>query len=180
MSAIEGAARLDPEVYMAQGPIVEIDRADVDALVDGARRSGKRKSRLLLHPHSADSLHEMLIVHCRDEYIRPHRPLKTSKSYHVVRGTMTIVLFEVDGTFRQAIALGDHKRGGAFMARIMGPWFHTLVPTTETVAFIETVPGPWLRTDYAPWAPPADGSAAARSYHARLKAAARPPRAKKP
>lgn len=162
---------LSPGVFAADGPVVAAGRAHLDALRRRALRQG-RTQRLLLHPDVGDALHEMLIVHPRGLYVRPHLMARSSKTYAMVDGEMAVVLFDDDGAMGDRHRLRDGGRGGPFLLRLMERRFHTLVPLTETAAFLEILPGPFGGTVYAPWAPQADGGDEAAAYGRRLRDAA--------
>jgi cupin fold WbuC family metalloprotein len=157
-----------PGVQAAGGPIVTVAQADLDELRRRTRREG-RSQRLLLHPGIDDELHEMLIVHPRGIYVRPHLMARSSKTYMMVEGEMAMVLFGDDGTVEARHLLRDGGRGGPFLLRLMERRFHTVVPLTETAAFLEILPGPFRGTVFAPWAPAADGGDAAAAYGRRLR-----------
>jgi cupin fold WbuC family metalloprotein len=158
------ARELTPWVFAANGPVPAVTREDVAILKRRAELSPRRQSRLLLHRGADDQLHEMLIVHSKGRYIRPHRNDRSSKTYHVVEGSMECVLFEDDGAVASRYTMTDVSGGGVFMLRIGRPCYHTLIPLTETVAFVETILGPFLGTAYAAWAPPEGGDESRRYY----------------
>jgi len=61
--------------------------------------------------------------------------------------------------FKMAEAGAD----GVFMMRLSNECYHTLIPLTDTVAYIETILGPFKGTKYAPWSPEA-GAPGADEY----------------
>ena len=140
-------APIGAAVHRARGRLVRVGADDLERLRSGALVDDARKCRLILHPGTDDPLHEMIIVHTRGAYIRPHRAVKTSKTYHVLDGTMVLALFANDGELRERLEIGDRHASAPFLARLMEPVFHTVVPLSETVTFIETVPGPWTGTE---------------------------------
>lgn len=159
--------RLNSEVFQAREGVVSVTPDMVALLQECARNNPRRKCRFLLHPASDDLLHEMLIVHCRGQYIRPHISHTSSKTYHVIAGEMMCVLFEDDGRVSSNYRLGGPE--GLVMLRIPPGRFHTLIPVTETVAFTETIRGPFRGTAYADWAADeTDDRQAAREYHEAL------------
>src|SRR4051794_26826619 len=89
---------LTPEVFAAMGPAPVVTREDVVMLKRQAALSPRRQARLLLHPAPDSPLHEMLIVHSKGRYIRPHRNDRSSKTYHVVEGSMECLLFDDHGS----------------------------------------------------------------------------------
>jgi cupin fold WbuC family metalloprotein len=144
------------------------DDAAIALLRSAALENDTGNARLLLHTDPRRALHEMLIVHRRGEYIRPHLNAKSSKSYTVLSGKMTVAWFSESGAVAGKVLLSAEGNGAARFIRFDKPSFHTLFPATETVAFIETILGPHEKTTYAPWSPE-PGAIAAQPYYQKLK-----------
>ena len=64
-----------------------------------------------------DRLHEMLIVHQRGAYVRPHKHPGKMESTHVVKGLVDVVLFDDDGSVRRTIRMGDYASGNHSIIR---------------------------------------------------------------
>lgn len=101
-------------------------------------------------------------------YIRPHLNARSAKSFLVVDGAMEVVLFDASGGVYRHQRLERGRAAGTFLIRLSEPCYHTIIPVTETIVFVETSIGPHTCTIYAEWAPPVDGGAAACSYFAHL------------
>jgi cupin fold WbuC family metalloprotein len=97
----------------------------------------------------------MLIAMQAGSYVRPHRHLGRSESYHVISGAATVLLFADDGTPLERLPLGDLASGRSFFFRLDRPVFHSLVVETGPFVFHETTTGPFDPTTSqgAPWAP---------------------------
>jgi cupin fold WbuC family metalloprotein len=145
--------QLSESVYSAKGPVVQISRSEVKFLQDVAANSSARKARALLHGSPDKDLHEMLIVHSFGQYIQPHINLNSAKSFVVLDGEMAVVLFENEGEISEFVQLGRSSSGLDFLLRLDNSVFHTVVPISATVTFLETVRGPHTETHYAPFAP---------------------------
>jgi cupin fold WbuC family metalloprotein len=160
------------EVRYATDPIVVVDDDDVVALKRGAEENARRRIRLCAHQSVDDRVHEMLIVHSRDTYVRPHKHIGKSESFHVVEGDVDVVVFDDDGGVHEVIRMGAFASGRPFYYRIAGPLFHTLLIRSDVLVFHETTSGPFRRADtlFAPWAPEDGDSAAVRQYIAELEA----------
>src|SRR5687768_8037033 len=85
------------EVLIAATPIVTVSPADIEALKALALQNPRKRIRICTHKDTADPLHEMLIVHTRDTYVRPHKHLNKSESFHVIEGTVDVVIFNESG-----------------------------------------------------------------------------------
>lgn len=147
------------EVLYAQDRIVEVDREDIAELVRQADSNPRQRIRICSHPDVADTLHEMLIVHARDTYVPPHKHLGKSESFHVIDGTVDVVLFDEQGGVTRVIRMSDYARGGKFYYRLSAALYHTLLIRSDHIVFHETTNGPFdpAHTVFAPWAPdPAD------------------------
>lgn len=159
---------ISPGVLQAVGERVDITANAVDDLVARACET-RRTHRILLHPDVEDPVQEMLIVHPRI-YIRPQKLGATSKSYHVVRGELELVMYDDDGTVIEHRRMRPLAQGGPAFIRIMAECTHSVVTVSDAVAFFEALPGPFKGTVYADWAPPTDGGEAAGVFFAKLLA----------
>ncbi len=145
--------------------------ADLTFLKAQAARNPRLRSRLCAHPDPSAAVHEMLIVHHHDVYVRPHHHLAKSESFHLMEGRAAIVLFGDDGRIERVIPVGEPGSGRAAYFRIPAGVVHGFVIESEWLVFHETTAGPFdpAGTVFAPWAP-ADGDPAARAYLAELRA----------
>ena len=146
------------EVLYTASRITPVRRADIEALEAKAAGNARRRVRLCAHESPASALHEMLIIHERDAYARPHKHVGKGESLHIVKGRVDLVLFTERGEIDEAIGLGDYASGKTFYVRLDEPIFHTFVIRSDVLVFHETTQGPFDRsaTAFAPWAP--DGS----------------------
>ena len=160
------------EVRYAADAIVVVDAGDVAALKQAAAENARRRIRLCAHRGIDDGLHEMLIVHTNATYVRPHKHLGKSESFHVIEGTVDVVVFDDAGGVSRVIRMGAFGSGQPFYYRIAEPLFHTLLIRSEVLVFHETTSGPFRREDtvFATWAPDDADSAAVRRYLAELDA----------
>ena len=142
-------------VYRNQDEVIEIDAVWIERLKQAARQEKLGRARLCLHLSQDDLVQEMLIAFCRGSYIRPHRHIAKSESFHVVEGELLVVLFESDGKPIREISLGPLGSGKNFIYRLASDTWHTVVPLSDYVVIHETTTGPWnpSETQVAPWAP---------------------------
>jgi cupin fold WbuC family metalloprotein len=160
------------EVRYATDAIIVVDAADVAGLKRAAEGNTRRRIRLCAHYSTDDRVHEMVIVHARDTYVRPHKHVGKSESFHVVEGDVDVVVFDDNGGVIEVIRMGVFASGRPFYYRIAEPLFHTLLIRSEILVFHETTSGPFRRADtvFAPWAPEDGDAAAAATYLADLEA----------
>jgi hypothetical protein len=81
--------------------------------------------------------------------------LVKSESFHIIEGCLKVVIFDDSGDVADVIDMGDYSTGKCFYQRISRAFFHTVIPTSETVVFHETTKGPFRSEDtvFAPWSP---------------------------
>jgi len=166
-----GFSQTSPEVFVAQGGVVRVQQAHIEALKTQATTNPRQRARLCAHRSSEDRLHEMLIVLTRNVYIRPHKHLGKMESFHVIEGTATVIFFTESGAIDEIVDLGDVHSGKCFYFRLEDPRYHTQIITSEHLVFHETTNGPFNRdqTVFAPWAPAESEIDAVRHYLDTLK-----------
>ncbi|MBI2664016.1 cupin fold metalloprotein, WbuC family [Candidatus Woesearchaeota archaeon] len=144
------------EVYYAQDRIA--DKKDIELIKAKAQRSTQKKSRLCMHSTEGDKLQEMLIVHGKGTYVRPHKHVNKAESFHVVEGTARVIVFDDNGKITKAFEIGDYESGKPFYCRMNDKHYHTLIITSDWLVFHESTTGPFNRADTitAPFAPKND------------------------
>ncbi len=159
------------EVLYADTSITAVDRAVVDALAERSTHNPRRRIRLCAHPNPADRLHEMLIVHARGAYVRPHRHPGKSESMHVIDGAADLVVFDDNGDVQTVTPLGPYASGRTFYHRMAAPLFHTLLVRSDIFVFHETTNGPFDRSEtvFASWTPEDADSDGTHRYLENLK-----------
>ena len=162
--------KISEEVFVAEEAIVLVNRENMEFLKTQAARSPKHRARLCAHKDGTDRLHEMLIVLTKDVYIRPHKHLNKTESFHVIEGSATIVFFDEAGSVQQVIAVGDFASGRQFYFRNDDPRYHTQIVTSDFLVFHETTNGPFNRSDtvFAPWSPDEGDASAAKAFVEKL------------
>jgi cupin fold WbuC family metalloprotein len=162
--------QLSSAVFVAEGPIAIVGDAEIAQLEHAVHQSPLGRVRINLHPDGADALHEMFIAIRRDSYIRPHKHPGKSEAFHVVHGTVDIVVFEDDGAIRQVVPLGAEGPGRARYYRMSQPFFHTLVIRSELLVVHEITNGPFVPggTLFGSFAPPDDDADGTVAFRDRL------------
>lgn len=170
MSGPSDTRRESDEVVFATGDIVRISASDVGGLKQGALSNGRRRIRLCTHGCVDDLVHEMVIVHTSDTYVRPHRHEGKAESLHVLEGRAALVFFDDVGEITEVTELGDYASGSCFYVRLNKPVYHTLLMASDVFVFHETTQGPFLpeATFWAPWAPDGSDPKVAAEYNDTL------------
>jgi len=165
------AKQINSEVYVAENPIVQVDLEQMEVLKSQAATNPRHRVRLCAHKDGQDRLHEMLIVLTKDVYIRPHKHLGKTESFHVIEGTATVIFFDDGGGIQELIKIGDFASGKPFYFRNDDPRYHTQIITSDALVFHETTNGPFNRADtvFAPWSPEETDANAVQAFLENLK-----------
>jgi len=158
--------KLNDEVLYSNERILRLSGADVDFLKSAALKNPRERIRLCGHRDKSDSVHEMVIVHTRGTYVRPHKHLGKSESFHVIEGNADVVIFNDSGSVLDVVPTGPREADRNFFYRLSEPLFHTLLIDSPFFVFHETTRGPFVReeTVFAPWSPADNDSAGIRSF----------------
>src|SRR3989338_9884743 len=158
------------EVLYADEEIVKVGREDIESLKEKCGRNIRKRVRLCTHRDIADDVHEMIILHTKGAYIRPHKHLNKSESFHIMKGLADVILFNEMGNITEVIPMGNYSSGRKFYHRISYPYYHTLLITSDFLIFHETTKGPFRRTDtvFAPWAPDENDNTGQRTFMEQL------------
>lgn len=151
------------EVYLAPGPIASIGSPEIDFLRGEVAGNQKGRVRINFHQDSSDLLHEMMIAIRPDSYIRPHKHPGKSEAFHIIYGSVDIIVFEDDGAIREVVSLAAKDASKAFYYRMSRPFFHTLIINSDLLVVHEITNGPWVKggTMFAGFAPAEDAGAGA-------------------
>ena len=151
-------------VFRNIGPVIEVDDATIDMLIEAAASEPKRRARLNLHNSDDDLLHEMIIAFRKDSLNMPHRHVGKSESMHMIRGRVLVVCFDENGHATRRVTLGRDPLQTKWawgppaptVFRMAAPIWHTVIPLDEIVVVHETTNGPFVQgknMDIPPWAP---------------------------
>jgi cupin fold WbuC family metalloprotein len=162
-----------PEVFYAPAGLLGAGPETIDWLIAQAKHQPSGKSRLCLHASPAAPVHNMIVVHRHDTYVRPHRHLAHGETLTLLRGRATAVVFDEAGAIDEVAEMRPIDDAGLGFYRMPPGLFHALVVETEWVVFHETCPGPFDRSksEAAPWSPESGDHTAAQSFLQKLRAA---------
>ena len=161
----------NPEVFYSDAAIVTADDATIAELKRIAAQNPRLRSRLCTHPAPSSGLHEMLIVHHREAYVRPHRHFGKPESFHLIEGTALVVIFENDGQIRDVLEMAPYGHGKLCYYRMPDKVFHSILITSEWLVFHETTAGPFdpSSTAFPDWAPDGSDPEAVKDYVAKIE-----------
>ena len=106
--------KINDEVFIAEDKIVRMGSRQVAFLKRQAASNDRRRARICAHKTNDDSLHEMLIAIVAGSYIHPHKHTRKIESFHIVEGSVDIVLFDDAGSIVDVVQLGDVSTGRNF------------------------------------------------------------------
>ncbi len=162
--------QINEEVLFGDEPVIKVGREDIQWLKQQAERNRRKRVRLCAHRDVDDELHDMLIVHTKDTYVRPHKHLTKSESFHVIEGAADLAMFDEIGRLVEVVRMGDYSSGRVFYYRLSDPCYHTLLIRSDFLVFHEAANGPFRRVDtvLAPWSPDESDESAQTDFIHRL------------
>ena len=157
MNPNNGLVEVGADVYTMPGDTVYLGPDILKQLKIQAKLSPRSKARILLHSDSSDVIQQMLIVHLSDppkrfKYNQPHLNINNPKTYHILEGSMRLAIFNDSGELVQTTIIEASKESSNFMVRMNAAVFHTVIPLTESVVYLEIVKGPYKGRIDAEWA----------------------------
>lgn len=159
-------------VWFADSEVVKVGIQEINFLKEQTKLK-QCSCRLCIHRNHADVLHEMIIVHARDTYIRPHKHINKSVSFHVIEGVADIVIYDDEGNIIGVIRIGAGLSGNNnLFCRVRSSYYYTQFVRSEYFVFQETTKGPFVKSQivWAPWAPIQDADESKKAeYMHRLK-----------
>lgn len=163
---------VNEEVLVTLDSIAKVTKDDIQWLKAKAAANVRERVRLCAHRNVEDAVHEMLIVHTKGTYIRPHKHPNKSESFHIIEGDLDIVVFDDAGDLLDVIEMGEYSSGSRFYWRLSESHFHTVIPRSDFVVFHETTSGPFERATSnvaAPWSPGEDDLLGQARYMSQLQ-----------
>ena len=159
------------EVEFNQVDLLTIDSIWLDRIKHLAKENESNKFRTCIHFSDEDHVHEMLVAHTSKTYVRPHKHRINGESLQIVEGEATSIVFNDDGTIKQAFKVGDPSSNHIFYYSMKKAVFHMLFIHSDYLIFKETTKGPFIRNDtiFPDWAPDGEDKNELKIYFAKLK-----------
>src|SRR5689334_9781804 len=111
-----------------QEEIFSVAQSQVETLKQQSLLAPRQVMRICLHSSPKAALHEMLIVHQQSAYVRPHKHLNKSESFHVIEGELDVFIFDDNGQVIKRLSMGEYRSNKLFCYRLSVPLFHTVLP----------------------------------------------------
>jgi len=159
------------EVYYLKKKPINIDKDDVHKLISLAKKNDSKKIRLCFHDSIDSTVHEMLIVHSKSTYVKPHKHLNKEETLMVLEGSLDYVVFNNMGEVREIISMGNYESGKSFHQIIPKQTYHMIIIKSEWLVFKEVTQGPFNKesTFFAPWAPDEKNTKKISAYIKKIK-----------
>lgn len=143
------------EVYYVDGSSFALEQRDLEKLIALAKSNKRNRARLCLHANSASMLHEMIILHEKGTYVRPHKHMNKEESFYVLDGQANFLEFDETGLVVSRLAMGNLSSSNAFHRKISSNRYHSIVIKSDYLVFLEVTTGPFdpLDAAVAPWSP---------------------------
>ena len=132
---------------------IYIDKKKLDELKILAQKDPNKRARICLHKNDEEMVQEMIIAFCKDSYIRPHRHIDKSESYHIIEGRIEIIFYNDNGIEIDKVVLSDKIDEHPFLFRISNSAWHTVVPKSDFVIIHEVTKGPFNKnsSEFPDW-----------------------------
>ncbi len=150
------------EVWVNSKDIAKVDDAFVERLIAQAKANPRKRMRLCLHKSSDDAVHEMIIAIAKDCYIRPHKHPQKTESFHIVKGSLWLFVFDHNGNVIEKFKMSERGNSDCFLYRLQKDYWHGMIPISDFVVFHETTKGPFTGQNdsvFPDWAPGEDDPA---------------------
>ena len=154
--------------YLTANPVIKLGREVVEALKAEALKRGGVNARISLHGGPLSNFHQMLIVQHAGLYYPPHKhSFEKAESCQILEGRVAAFTFDSDGSVLDCTVLVP---GELLLWRVGPNRWHTVVPLTPQVVYLESKPGPFegaADSQYPDWAPK-PGELGGLAYQAKL------------
>lgn len=158
---------LSSDVYAANQPVGTFGEPEQTLLLAQLPASRFGRVRINMHDNDASTVHEMFIALCGGSYVHPHKHIGKCESFHMVLGSLQVVLFDDDGSIRDVVSLEPDRLR---FYRLNAPIFHTVIVRSTSAIIHEVTDGPFdpALTIKASFAPDAANIAAVAEYTTSL------------
>ncbi len=145
-------------LYAKDSEIIKLKNSQVTQLISMSNQNERKRIRICTHRGPGELLHEMIIVHAKGTYVRPHKHLGRSESFHVISGRADVIVLDDFAEIVDVIPMGDYRSGEHFYYRLNSNFFHTMLIYSDSLVFQEVTMGPFdpKSTIFAPWSPTED------------------------
>ena len=143
------------EVLYPKSEKVELNSKDIFQLKTMATLNERKRIRLCCHKNEEETVHEMIIVHDKTCYVRPHLHKKRDESIYIIEGEADLIIFDAHGEIAEVVEMGELSTSKVVYRKIAKLTTHTLIFHTSHLVFKEVTQGPFdlEDTEFADWSP---------------------------
>ena len=153
-----GITKENDEVLYSTKNVTAVNESDLQELKTLSLLNKRKRIRLCAHRDPSEKLHDMIIVHHKDCYVRPHKHESRAESITILEGEADLILFKDDGSIIKVIRMGELRTKKVLFYRISEPIYHMLIIRSEFLTFHEATEGPFNKGDttFPEWSPVED------------------------
>ena len=147
-----------------------IDTQLLDSVSEQAKQSSRLRMNYNFHQSPADAVQRMLNAIEPGAYLRPHRHPEREEVFLVLRGKMTLLIFDDAGNVSEHICLCPAN--GTFGVEIPPMTWHTVIVNELDTVMYELKRGPYEplpEEHFAPWSPHPNVVSAVGEYLERIQ-----------
>lgn len=130
------------------------------------------RSRVCIHLTNKSKTNEMIICLRKESFIPPHiHPRGKTESYHVIKGKMSVLLFNKSGKCLKIIKMGDINSGQNFYYRMNSSFYHMPVATSKYCIYHETYSGPFVKKKdviFPSWSPKEENVVSVKEFLSKI------------
>jgi len=135
---------IENNVLTNESDVFLLTNSIINNLKELALNHPYKRARVCLHEDLDKKVHEMIIVAHKDGLIEPHKhPENKPESYHVIEGTLKVLIFDNNGAIKEKFFLYEDKHPK--MYRIKGNIWHQPIPESDWVVYHEVATGPFIK-----------------------------------
>ena len=138
----------DRVFYTRENPC-ELSRQQIFLLKELASLHNIHIFRVCLHTNDQCDIHEMLMVHTVPGSVGPLKQNKSSLSYHIIEGALTIKMYDENGAVLKEYFLGKGalSKANCISLRLNASQYRSVHSTSPFAIFLEVASGPFQDCD---------------------------------
>ena len=144
-----GLIKKNERVYYAKDNPFCISRQQMFILKSLASIKEIPVFRICMHTNDSADIHEMLMIHTKPTQVGPLKQLKTSLSYHIIEGELTIELYDEKGIKLKEYIVSNNNLNEKSLTsiRLNAKQFRSVSSVSSFAIFLEVCSGPFQDSD---------------------------------
>ena len=95
------------EVLYLKKDVTSFNNKNLKLLSDLSKKNKDEKIRICFHLNTNERIHQMLILHKKNYYIRPHKVVDKTETGLILKGECDLILFKSNGSINKVVHLGS-------------------------------------------------------------------------